>query len=69
MCNANYGVTFGGGFDIYVANNLSGIQCYSDCSTYGKNEGITDKHYLTGNSKNNLKFQPTEVEVYQLCYN
>ncbi len=62
-------VVFGGGLfgghDIYIADNFSGS--YSNCGvSYGKNEGITDQHYLTGNEWNTHPFTPTELEVYQV---
>ena len=57
-------MTFGGGSDIYVEDNFSSDSS-SMCISYGKNEGITNRHFLTGNTENEY-FLPTEVEVYQV---
>ena len=62
-CRNNYGVIFGGN-DIYITDNLES-NSGSNCSCYGKNEGITNKFYLTGNT-NDIYFTPVEVEVYQV---
>ena len=56
-------MVFGGGSDIYIADNFSGS---SNFSSYGKNEGITNQpYYLTGNTDSQY-FTATEVEVYQV---
>ena len=64
-CRRNYGVCFGGGYDIYIAQNLSSGSYSNFGHSYGKNEGITNQHYLTGNIEN-FYFTPSEVEVYQV---
>ena len=58
-------MTFGD--DICICDNLSS-DSYSSCGhSYGKNEGITDEYYLTGNTEADDKyFTPVEVEVYQV---
>ena len=65
--NPGYGPTFGGGHDIYIANNAnSNKNSYSNfCHTYrapsGYNYGSSNTQALLAGS---YKFTPSEVEVY-----
>jgi hypothetical protein len=66
-CNSSYGPTFGNGCDMAISNNWDSNNTHSNCGvSYGKNENITSKYYLTGITYNSTKFTPVEVEVYQV---
>jgi hypothetical protein len=57
-CNSSFGPVFGSGKDISISNNWDS---YTSCNcgySYGKNENITSKYYLTGNTDNSTCFTP-----------
>jgi len=60
-----YGPTFGGGHDIYIANNAnSNTNSHSDFgeySIYSVPSGVQDHHTILAGSRN---FTPDEVEVF-----
>lgn len=69
--NSNYGPTFGGGHDIYIANNAgSNANSYNNLGhTYVQVAGYK---YQAGNTKNLLAgtytYTPQEVEVFYQTY-
>jgi len=63
----SYGPTFGGGFDIYIANNAnSNTNSFSDfgeSNDYSVPSGVQNKYTILAGSRN---FTPEEVEVFYL---
>ena len=57
--NYNYGPTFGGGHDIYIADN-AGYNYNSYCSCHSYTSPYCNNNIWTGSQN----FNPEEVEVY-----
>jgi len=67
-CYSSYGPTFGGGHDIYIANNCNtGNPCYSN---YGYTFETKDLAYSTSQAQSHLagsyNFKVEEIEVFHL---
>ena len=62
---SSYGPTFGGGHDIYIANNAnSNTNSYTNFGTYySVPSGVKDKRTILAGTYN---FTPDEVEVFYL---
>ncbi len=63
-CHPSYGPTFGGGHDLYIADNSNANKNSSTCSgnVYNLPAGANGGHSILTNGTTN--FQTTEIEVY-----
>jgi len=63
--SSSYGPTFGGWYDIYIANNANrNTYSYTDFgSSYFLPSGVQDRETILAGS---YKFTPDEVEVFYL---
>ncbi|KAL4508569.1 hypothetical protein ABPG72_003873 [Tetrahymena utriculariae] len=57
-------LALGGGHDFCLhTNSIDNASSYNNFSTYGKNQGVSGRDFLTGGSQN---FTTTEIEIFQI---